>query len=135
MTSQEPPEARQGAEHLLIFPERETAEAIAEELTQEGFASVTVVREASPTEDDDEAHEWAVHLVDHRLPDAAGGGAYEGLRDRFVSLAQEHDGWYDEPGDPRPPVAGDSVETGTDQDSVEADMAQGPAGAGPDSSR
>lgn len=95
---------RPGAEHLLIFPERATAEAVAEELAEEGFAHVSVVREASRTEDDDEAHEWAVHVVDHRLPDATGGGAYEGLRERFATLATEHAGWYDEPGDPRPPV-------------------------------
>ena len=27
------------------------------------------------------------------------------LRERFTDLAQEHGGWYDEPGDPRPPQA------------------------------
>lgn len=95
---------RPGAEHLLIVPERETAEQIAEELAEEGFAHVSVVREASRTEDDDEAHEWAVHVVDERLPDASGGGAYEGLRERFAALATEHDGWYDDPADPRPPA-------------------------------
>lgn len=101
---------RPGAEHLLIFPERETAESIAQELTEEGFAHVSVVREASRTEDDDEAHEWAVHVVDQRLPDTVGSGAYEGLRERFSSLATEHDGWYDDPADPRPPVSAEDEE-------------------------
>ena len=95
---------RPGAEHLLILPERETAEAVAAELAEEGFAHVSVVREALRTEDDDEAHEWAVHIVDERLPEATGGGAYEGLRERFGALATERGGWYDDPADPRPPV-------------------------------
>ena len=99
--------SRPGAEHLLIFPERDTAEAVADELAEEGFAHVSVIREVLRTEDDDEAHEWAVHIVDQRLPDASGGGAYEGLRDRFTTLAIEHDGWYDEPGDQRPPAGTD----------------------------
>lgn len=98
-----------GAEHLLIFPERDTAEAVADELADEGFAHVSVVREAARTEDDDEAHEWAVHVVDHRLPDTTGGGAYEGLRERFATLTTEHGGWYDEPGDPRPPVTAEDA--------------------------
>lgn len=102
MTSTEP---HTGSEHLIILPDRETADQIAEELREEGFSQVRVVREAARTEEDDEDHEWAVHVVDTRLPDAPGGGAYEGLRERFTELAREHDGWYDEPGDPRPPTA------------------------------
>ncbi|WP_022921026.1 ribonuclease E inhibitor RraB [Ornithinimicrobium pekingense] len=91
-----------GSEHLIILQDREVAEAIAEELDEEGFLWVRVLREASRTEEDDEDHEWAVHITDTRLPDAAGGAAYEALRDRFIDLARQHDGWYDEPGDPRP---------------------------------
>lgn len=94
-----------GSEHLIILPDRETAEEIAEELREEGFEHVRVVREAARTEEDDEDHEWAVYVLDTRLPDTSGGGAYEGLRERFTDLAQEHGGWYDEPGDPRPPQA------------------------------
>jgi hypothetical protein len=94
---------RPGAEHLLVFSHRETAEQVAEELAEEGFASVGVVRAAGRRQDD-AAPGWAVHVVDHRLPDASGSGAYEGLRERFAALATEHDGWYDEPGDPRPVV-------------------------------
>lgn len=96
----------QGSEHLIIVPDREVAEEIAEELREEGFLWVRVVREVARTEEDDEDHEWAVHIVDTRLPDTAGGGAYEGLRERFVELARQHDGWYDEPGDERPPTDG-----------------------------
>ncbi|QFG70075.1 ribonuclease E inhibitor RraB [Ornithinimicrobium pratense] len=95
-----------GSEHLIILPERDIAEAIAEELREEGFEHVRVVREAARNQEhgeDDLEVEWAVYVLDPRLPDIAGGGAYEGLRERFVELAQEHGGWYDEPGDPRPP--------------------------------
>lgn len=99
---------RPGAEHLLIFPERDTAQRVADDLAEEGFADVRVVRDALRTEDDDEAHEWAVVVVDQRLPDSLGGGAYEGLRERFSALATDHDGWYDEPGDPRPPVTAEA---------------------------
>lgn len=106
-----------GAEHLLIFPERDVAEQIADELRDEGFESVRVVREAPKTEDDSESHEWGVHVVDTRLPDTLGGAAYEGLRERFVSLVQEHDGWYDAPGDPRGPVDGDNDEGSDEHDS------------------
>lgn len=100
MSTPETPHA--GSEHLLVLPDREIAEEIAEELREEGFEHVRVVREASRTEDDDEDHEWAVHVVDTRLPDVPGDGAYEGLRERFTDLVREHDGWYDQPGDARP---------------------------------
>lgn len=93
-----------GSEHLIILPDREVAEEIAEELREEGFLWVRVLREAARNQEhgeDDREVEWAVHIVDTRLPDAAGGGAYEGLRERFTELAREHDGWYDEPGDDR----------------------------------
>lgn len=93
-------EARAGAEHLLRFPEQAVAEQVAATLTDEGFARVAVVR-AAPI---DEAPGWTVRVLDDRLPDASGGGAYEGLRERFATLATEHGGSYDEPGDPRPPV-------------------------------
>lgn len=99
--------ARAGAEHLLTFPARETADQVAEQLGEEGFAHVNVARAPRRIEKDDkdgESHEWAVQVVDHRLPDTSGGGAYEGLRERFATLATDHDGRYDEPGDPRPTV-------------------------------
>ena len=68
-----------GSEHLIILPDREVAEGLAEDLREEGFEQVRVVREAARTEEDDEDHEWAVHVQDTRLPDTSGGGAYEGL--------------------------------------------------------
>ena len=92
-----------GSEHLIILPDREVAQEVAEELREEGFAQVRVLREAARTEEDDEDHEWAVYVLDTRLPDTAGSGAYEGLRERFTEVARLKDGWYDEPGDPRPP--------------------------------
>lgn len=96
-----------GSEHLIILPDRGVAEEIAEELREEGFAHVRVVRESARNQEhgeDDQEVEWAVYVLDTRLPDTAGSGAYEGLRERFVELAREHGGWYDEPGDERPPA-------------------------------
>ena len=103
MDTTEPPHT--GSEHLLGLPDRDVAQEIAEELREEGFEHVRVVRGASRSQErgeDGRDVEWAVHVLDTRLPDAPGGGAYEGLRDRFTDLAREHDGWYDEPGDDRP---------------------------------
>ncbi|MBR7744630.1 ribonuclease E inhibitor RraB [Phycicoccus sp. BSK3Z-2] len=76
-------------EHLLVFPDRDVAEQVADELRDEGFTEVRVVREALSGEDDAEDHEWAVHVVvegDRDIPD---------LRERLSALAQERDGWYD----------------------------------------
>ncbi|MGO0577651.1 ribonuclease E inhibitor RraB [Ornithinimicrobium panacihumi] len=103
-TTDQPGDLHPGSEHLIILPDRDVAEELAEELRDEGFEHVRVVREAAKTEEDDEDHEWAVYVLDTRLPDAEGGGAYEGLRERFTEFARQNDGWYDEPGDPRPPV-------------------------------
>lgn len=96
-----------GSEHLIILPDREVAEAVAEELTEEGFEHVRIVREAAANQEhgeDGREVEWAVYVLDTRLPETEGGGAYEGLRERFTEVAREHGGWYDEPGDPRPPA-------------------------------
>lgn len=95
-----------GSQHLIILPDRGVAEQIVEDLRDEGFEHVRLEREAAPNQEhgeDDGEVEWAVHVLDTRLPDTVGGGAYEGLRARFIELAREHGGWYDEPGDPRPP--------------------------------
>ncbi|WP_256842897.1 ribonuclease E inhibitor RraB [Ornithinimicrobium cryptoxanthini] len=104
-------DTRAGAEHLLVFPERAVAEEVSETLTEEGFAHVFVVQtvpsgefEGDEGREGDEGPRWAVRVLDDRLPDTSGGGAYEGLRERFAALATEHGGSYDEPGDPRPPV-------------------------------
>ena len=82
------------SEHLLVFPDRDTADEVASELTDEGFGGVRVVREALAGEDDSEAHEWAVHVVEEMVADES-GPVESGLRDRFQALAQEHGGWYD----------------------------------------
>jgi len=73
-------------EHLIVLPERETAEDVADELEAEGLADVRVVREALAGEDDSEAHEWAVHVRTPRDP---------AWSIRFQALAAAHDGWYD----------------------------------------
>jgi len=91
-----------GSHHLLVLPDREAAEAIAGGLREEGFADVRV-REIRPDGQGAAGSEWGVLVRDTRLPDTEGGGAYEGLRERFIALADEHGGWYHEPGDPRPP--------------------------------
>lgn len=89
------------SEHLLVFPDRDTAEDVAAELADDGFTEVRVVREALAGEDDSEAHEWAVYVREDMVADE-GGPVEGGLRDRFEALVAEHDGWYDpEPG-PRP---------------------------------
>lgn len=81
-------------EHLMVFPDRDDAERVADDLIDAGFLEVRVVREALAGEDDGEDHEWAVHVVaPPESQDAAPGGG--GVRERFVALAEEFDGWYD----------------------------------------
>jgi precorrin-6B methylase 1 len=74
------------AEHLLVFPDRDAAELVAEQLESAGFTDVRVVREALAGEDDSEAHEWAVHVC---TPDEPAYAV------RFLAIAERHDGWYD----------------------------------------
>ena len=74
------------SEHLLVLPEREAAEALADELEAEGLPDVRVVREALAGEDDSEDHEWAVYV---RTPAEAAYAV------RFEALATRHGGWYD----------------------------------------
>lgn len=81
-------------EHLMVFPDRDDAERIADDLRDEGFTEVRVVEEALAGEDDGEDHEWAVHVREEMITDAA-GAVEHGLRDRFAALAEEFDGWYD----------------------------------------
>jgi hypothetical protein len=74
------------AQHLIVLPERDAAEEVADELQAEGWADVRVVREALAGEDDSEAHEWAVYV--RTPPDPAHAA-------RFQALAAAHEGWYD----------------------------------------
>jgi hypothetical protein len=74
------------AQHLIVLPERDAAEELADELEAEGLPDVRVVREALAGEDDSEAHEWAVYV---RTP------ADSAYAVRFQALAAAHGGWYD----------------------------------------
>ena len=73
------------SEHLLVFPDREVADEVAEELSGEGFSEVRVVREALAGEDDAEDHEWAVYVREENVVDESRPVA-QGLRDRFEAL-------------------------------------------------
>ena len=77
------------SEHLLVLPEREVAEELADELALEGFARVRVIREALAGEDDAEDHDWAVYVRD------VDGADPDRTRSRLQALAEEHEGWYD----------------------------------------
>jgi hypothetical protein len=79
------------AEHLLVFPERDTAEEVADDLENEGLEDVRVVREPLAGEDDSEDDEWAVYVS---TPDDPSYAA------RFEALVSELGGWYDP--DPQP---------------------------------
>lgn len=83
-------------EHLIVLPDRDDAERLADELREEGFTEVRVVREALAGEDDSEDHEWAIYVREEMVDDDTGPVA-EGLKERFAALAEERDGWYDEP--------------------------------------
>lgn len=81
-------------EHLIVFPDRDTAEEVADELREEGFTLARVLRVELAGEDDAEAAEWGVHVVEDMVEDES-GPVEHGLRERFEALAEEHDGWYD----------------------------------------
>ena len=65
-------------EHLIVLPDRDDAERLADELRQEGFTEVRVVREALAGEDDSEDHEWAIYVREEMVDDDTGPVA-EGL--------------------------------------------------------
>lgn len=88
------------SEHLLVFPDRDVAYQVAEELSGEGFTQVRVIREALAGEDDSQDHEWAVHVSEENVVDESRPVA-QGLRDRFEALAHERGGWYDPDPTPR----------------------------------
>jgi precorrin-6B methylase 1 len=85
---------RRVTEHLLVFPDRQTADDVAAELADEGFTEVRVVREALSGEDDAEDHEWAVYVREKNVADET-GPTEQGLEDRFAALVEQHGGWYD----------------------------------------
>lgn len=83
-------------EYLMVFPERQPAEDVAEELSDgDEFASVRVVSESLAGEDDAEDVDWLVHVTVDTIDDPAGAVA-RALARRFGELAKEHNGWLDE---------------------------------------
>lgn len=80
------------AEHLLVFPDRDVAEEVADDLRFEDLEEVRVIREALAGEDDSEDHEWAVYV---RTPDDPAYAV------RFEALVAELGGWYDPEPQPR----------------------------------
>lgn len=85
----------------MVFPDRDDADRIADDLRDEGFTEVRVVREQLAGEDDDEAHEWAVYVREEMIDDDTSAVA-KGLRSRFESLAEDNDGWYEPDPEVRP---------------------------------
>lgn len=78
----------------MVFPDRDDAERIADDLRDEGFTEVRVVREELAGEDDGEAHDWAVYVREPSVEDDS-SAVGEGLRSRFESLAEDNEGWYE----------------------------------------
>lgn len=80
----------------MVLPDRDTAEEVADELSDnDEFASVRVVSESLAGEDDAEDVDWVVHVTVDTIDDPTGAVA-RGLADRFTALAEENDGWLDE---------------------------------------
>jgi hypothetical protein len=75
--------------HLLVFADRDDAEAVAETVGEEfpRIGTPTVVKETLAGEDDAEDAQWLVVVED---PDGALGP--EGLT-RLDALVEEYDGW------------------------------------------
>lgn len=78
----------------MVFPDRDDAERIADELRDEGFTEVRVVREELAGEDDGEAADWAVYVREEMIADDS-SAVGKGLQARFEALAADHDGWYE----------------------------------------
>ena len=82
-------------EYLLVFPERDDAEEVAEELRDDDFAEVRLVREALAGEDDSEDDDWAVYVRVDTIDDETSAPA-RALVERFEQTATERGGWLDE---------------------------------------
>lgn len=82
-------------EYLLVFPERDDAEEVAEELREDEFDEVRVVREALAGEDDSEDHDWAVYVRVDTVEDPTSAVA-RALVERFEQLTTDRDGWLDD---------------------------------------
>lgn len=82
-------------EYLMLFPERDVAEEVADELIEEDdFTEVRVIREAFAGEEDDEDHQWGVYVSQATIDDPATAVAHA-LAERFEAMAHEHGGWLD----------------------------------------
>lgn len=77
-------------EHLLLLPDRDTADEVAADLAGIGYTELRVLRQALAGEDDAEDHEWAVYIRYERT-----GVDEDTERARLADLAHEYDGWYD----------------------------------------
>lgn len=82
-------------EYLMVLPDRDTAEEVADELSDnDEFAAVRVVSESLAGEDDAEDVDWVVHVTVDTIDDPTSAVA-RGLAERFTALAEENDGWLD----------------------------------------
>lgn len=79
-------------EHLLVFAEREVADAVADGLDRHAY-TVRVLRETLSGEDDADGAQWLVHVVDEQDLPAVDADAE---RQRLSDLARDNDGWYDD---------------------------------------
>ncbi|TWP39014.1 hypothetical protein [Leekyejoonella antrihumi] len=87
-------------QYLMIFSDRADAEEVAQELSEEEFTEVHVVREVLAGEDDSEDRDWAVHVVEDTIDDESGAVA-KALRARFTDAAERRGGrLQDGPGAP-----------------------------------
>lgn len=82
-------------EYLLVFPARDDAEEVADELREEEFTEVRVIREAFAGEDDSEDEDWAVYVRMDTLDDESSAPA-RALVERFEKTAEDRGGWLDE---------------------------------------
>ncbi len=84
--------------YLLVLPDRDDAEALAEDLAvelEDELGEVRVVREALSGEDDAEDHDWAVHVQVAGDDDGSLATGLGRLRSRLSALAEEYGGWLD----------------------------------------
>nr|WP_255427412.1 hypothetical protein [Yimella sp. cx-51] len=79
----------------MVFAERDDAEEVADELREEEFDEVRVVREALAGEDDSEDHDWAVYVRLDTIDDPTSAVA-RALVERFEGITADRDGWLDE---------------------------------------
>jgi len=77
---------------LLILPDRDEAEELAQELLADGWGPCAVHRDMLAGEDDAEDVDWVIELT--TAPDGTPASAH---RDRLDEVAERHDGFTDEP--------------------------------------